>query len=98
MKGNPIAGIMERVVISLGGSIIIPGDRDGQFLDRFATLLREAAQDREVYVVCGGGKTARFYIDIGRELNAPEDSLDELGIGATRLNARLLQLALGDSR
>lgn len=84
------------MVISLGGSIIIPGDRDGEFLKRFASLLRELSKERELFVVCGGGKTARMYIDIGRELNGSEWQLDEMGIAATRLNARLLQLALGD--
>ncbi len=96
MKGNFIAGGMDRVVISLGGSIIIPGDRDGEFLKRFASLLRELSKEKELFVVCGGGKTARIYINIGRELNGSEWQLDEMGIMATRLNARLLQLALGD--
>ena len=86
---------MDRVVISLGGSIIIPGDRDGEFLKRFASLLRELSKERELFVVCGGGKTARTYINIGRELDGTERQLDEMGIMATRLNARLLQLALG---
>lgn len=85
---------MEKVVISLGGSIIIPDDRDGAFLKEFASLLRTVIDDMEVYVVCGGGKIARYYIQTGRELTAGEGELDELGIQVTRLNARLLQLAL----
>ncbi len=96
MNDNPNAGGMDRVVISLGGSIIIPGDRDGEFLKRFASLLRDLSKDMELFVVCGGGRTARLYINIGRELNAPDHQLDEMGIMTTRLNARLLQLALGD--
>ena len=84
------------MVISLGGSIIIPGDRDGEFLKHFASLLRDLSNKMELFVVCGGGKTARMYIDVGRELNASESQLDEMGIAATRLNARLLQFALGD--
>lgn len=43
------------------------------------------------------GRIARYYITTGRELNASEDQLDEMGIAATRLNARLLQLALGSA-
>ena len=87
---------MEKVVISLGGSIIIPDDRDGAFLNDFASLLRSLVQGPMIiYVVCGGGKIARYYIVTGRELSAAEDQLDELGIEVTRLNARLLQLALG---
>jgi uridylate kinase len=87
---------MEKVVISLGGSIIIPDDRDGEFLDKFASLLMKASKDLDLYVVCGGGKIARYYISTGRELHATEDQLDDLGIEVTRMNARLLQLALKD--
>ncbi len=87
---------MEKVVISLGGSIIIPDDRDGAFLNDFAALLKTLSKDLDIYVVCGGGKIARYYIVTGRELSATEDQLDEMGIEVTRLNARLLQLALGD--
>jgi uridylate kinase len=85
---------MEKVVISLGGSIIIPDDRDGEFLRQFASLLRSLADEHEIYVVCGGGKVARYYIVTCRELGAGEEELDELGIEVTRLNARLLQLAM----
>jgi uridylate kinase len=86
---------MEKVVISLGGSIIIPGDRDGEFLHRFASMLGPLTEDLELFVVCGGGRIARYYITTGRELGAGEDALDAMGIEVTRLNARLLQLALG---
>jgi uridylate kinase len=85
---------MEKVVISLGGSIIIPDDRDGAFLHHFASMLGPLTDDREIFVVCGGGRIARYYITTGRELGAEEEQLDELGIEVTRLNARLLQLAL----
>ncbi|MBI0583081.1 MAG: UMP kinase [Methanomassiliicoccus sp.] len=88
---------MDKVVISLGGSIIIPDDRDGAFLNRFASLLRPLTEDLEIYVVCGGGKIARYYIVTGRELGAGEEQLDEMGIDVTRINARLLQLALGSA-
>jgi uridylate kinase len=87
---------MEKVVISLGGSIIIPGDRDGEFLHHFAAMLRPLIDKLELFVVCGGGRIARYYITTGRELGAGEDQLDDMGIEVTRLNARLLQLALGD--
>lgn len=87
---------MDKVVISLGGSIIIPNDRDGEFLQRFASLLHTLTKEHEMYVVCGGGKVARYYITTGRHLGASEEQLDELGIEVTRLNAGLLRVALGD--
>ncbi|MCE5297102.1 MAG: UMP kinase [Euryarchaeota archaeon] len=87
---------METVVISLGGSILIPGDNDHIFLREISDLIREQCGDKRIFIVCGGGKVARYYISTARDLGRPVWELDELGIGATRLNARLLQMALGD--
>jgi len=47
-------------------------------------------------VVAGGGKFARHYISTARSFGSDEASLDILGIEVSRLNARLLILALGD--
>jgi len=86
---------MERVVISLGGSVLVPGDGDPSYLSRLASLLIDLASDRKIFAVTGGGRIARFYIETGRALGARERRLDELGIEVTRMNARLLAIALG---
>jgi len=86
----------DKVVISIGGSILIPDEDDAVYIGRLAKMLREAAQHVQLAVVCGGGKIARYYATTGRALGGSEEQLDLLGIGATRLNASLLALALGD--
>ncbi|MEI6796441.1 MAG: UMP kinase [Methanomassiliicoccales archaeon] len=86
---------MESVVVSLGGSVLIPGDEDSRYLSSLADLIHEASKEYHLYLVCGGGKVARYYITEGRALGASERQLDEMGIMVTRINARLLQLALG---
>jgi len=86
---------MERVVISLGGSILVPGDADPSYLAKLAVLLVELSQNRKIFAVTGGGRIARFYIETGRALGAKERRLDELGIEITRMNARLLAIPLG---
>jgi uridylate kinase len=88
---------MESVVVSLGGSVLIPGDEDSHYLSSLANLIREASKRYHLYLICGGGKVARYYISEGRALGASERQLDEMGIMVTRINARLLQLALGDA-
>ena len=85
---------MEKVVVSLGGSVLVPGDGDAKYLENLATLLREVSRRVRVFAVTGGGRTARYYIDTGRRLGLAERALDEMGIAATRLNARLLGAAL----
>jgi uridylate kinase len=86
---------MAHVVISLGGSVLIPDDRDTHYLTQFAELIKKMAKDHPLVVVCGGGKVSRYYIGIAKEMGASRDEQDQLGIGVTRLNAKLLQLAIG---
>ncbi len=85
---------MEKVVVSLGGSVLVPGEDDAPFVRALAALLRSASRKVRLFAVTGGGRIARYYIETGRELGIPEARLDELGIGITRMNARLLGAAL----
>lgn len=86
---------MDRVVVSLGGSVLVPGDQDAIFLRQLAALVRSLSSEYSLVLVCGGGRIARYYISQSRELGTNRDQLDELGIDVTRLNARMLQLAIG---
>ncbi|MEF8779705.1 MAG: UMP kinase [Haloferacaceae archaeon] len=86
-----------RVVLSIGGSVLAPDlepERVAAYASAIETLVAEGC---DVGVVAGGGKVAREYIGAARELGANEVQLDQLGIGATRLNARLLIAALGQA-
>lgn len=85
---------MEKVVISLGGSVLVPGDDDARYIAALAALLRDVSKSVKPFVVTGGGRIARYYIETGRNLGVAEKTLDELGIAATRLNARFLGAAL----
>lgn len=85
---------MEKVVVSLGGSVLVPGEDDARFLADLVALLRRVSSRVRLFAVTGGGRVARYYIETGRALTISERHLDELGIGITRVNARLLGLAL----
>ena len=85
-----------KVVLSVGGSVLHAG-RDPDRVAAYAAAIDDlVAAGCTVGVVTGGGRTARAYIDAGRELGANEIELDELGIAITRINARLLITALGE--
>jgi uridylate kinase len=86
---------MESVVISLGGSVIFSDDVDLSFFKELKSKLDILSKKYKIYLVIGGGKTARTYIKLGRILNLKENFLDELGIDITRLNAKILQKILG---
>jgi len=87
---------MSTIVLSIGGSILTPEGSEVEYITSLATLLKKHCNEHKLYVVVGGGPLARKYINIGRGLGANEIALDELGIAATRMNARLLINALGE--
>jgi uridylate kinase len=84
----------ETVVLSLGGSLIVPpGGVDVAFLKKFGDLVRrQVKKGRRFVIICGGGTTAREYQKAaGKVTKLTRDDLDWLGIHATRLNAHLLR-------
>lgn len=81
-----------KVVLALGGSIIPVEEQEA--IKSIGDLLKKCSRDVDIYVVAGGGKTARNYIKAARYFGAGEKFLDEIGIAATRLNAMLLKAFL----
>ncbi|HXX55564.1 MAG TPA: UMP kinase [Methanoregula sp.] len=86
---------MKKLVISLGGSILIPG-LEKNTIREYLPVLRAIAKKHRLFVVVGGGGEARRYIAVARKLGVDEGTGDEIGILITRLNATLLIAALGD--
>lgn len=84
------------LVVSVGGSVAVPSVGSGRVSQYAAVLAELDDAGNSLGVVVGGGPTAREYIQAGRELGANEIELDQLGVAATRLNARLLAGALGE--
>lgn len=83
----------KRVVVSVGGSCIVPDGIDTDFLTRFKALILEKVQKGFTFsIIAGGGKTARRYQDAAHVVTPlSRHDLDWIGIHATRLNAQLLR-------
>lgn len=83
----------ERVVVSVGGSLIVPDGIDTDFLKRFKTLILDKVQlEFSFSIIAGGGKTARRYQEAAHAVTPlSQTDLDWIGIHATRLNAQLLR-------
>lgn len=86
------------VVISLGGSLIIPEKINEKFLDDFKKVILKNTKKYRFVIVCGGGKTARNYINglKNQKINNKEYLQSLLGVSTTRLNARFMTYFFGD--
>ncbi len=83
------------MVISLGGSLIVPENIDFRFLEDFKHTLRKHYSKYNFVIVCGGGTIARKYISILKADKQPEKQLSLAGILATRANARVMMQFFG---
>lgn len=83
------------IVISLGGSLIVPDKIDFVFLENFKKTLRKHYNRYKFVIVCGGGSIARKYIDALARENKSEEELSLAGIRATRMNALFMMQFFG---
>ena len=94
-----------RIVVSYGGSILVPGPRDHEssWIDQEALagltlLLHELSAKYRFVVTVGGGRINSHYVEVLRQMHGttPIDDrlLDILGISATKFNATLLWVPL----
>ena len=88
----------ETIVMSVGGSLIVPDKIDSDFLIKLKTLVdAETANGRRFIIIAGGGRTARNYQEAASKVTKLEnDDLDWMGIHATRLNGHLLRTVFRD--
>lgn len=87
---------MNTIIISLGGSVIVPGEIDTGFLRRFKEIVLGMGTTRFV-IICGGGKICRQYQDAAKKIaDMSSADLDWIGIRATRLNAEMVRATFGD--
>lgn len=83
------------MILSLGGSLIVPDQIDIKFLKKFKEVIKKNSKHYKFVVVCGGGSVARTYIhgldDLGESIYAQ----GLMGIATTRLNAKFMTHLFG---
>lgn len=82
------------MVVSLGGSRIVPGQVDVKFLREFKGLV-DSHRGWRFVVVTGGGSTARTYISALRKLGRGASVQSREGIAITRYHAEFMTKYFG---
>ncbi|MFA5773427.1 MAG: UMP kinase [Candidatus Paceibacterota bacterium] len=87
-----------QIVMSLGGSLIIPNEIDVEFLKSFVVTIKDyVSRGFSFLIITGGGKLCRKYNDSLKKIVEPSlDDLDWMGISVTRLNAEFVRICFGD--
>ena len=83
------------IVLSLGGSLIIPDDINLGFLQKFKKVILKNTKNHKFLIVCGGGSIARKYISALKKAGLNEEFQSFSGISATRMNARFMNYFFG---
>lgn len=87
----------ETIIISLGGSLVAPGEIDLGFLKNFKQSLQRYLKLKNFFILVGGGKIARIYQKALLEFGAKSSDRDWVGINVTRMNAEIIkQMFTGD--
>lgn len=89
----------ETIIISLGGSIVVPDLPNPEFIKTFRDIiLKWVEKGKKFVIIVGGGKTCRRYQSALTEvIDAKPEELDWMGIYATQLNAQLIRLSFGEN-
>ena len=81
----------ETIIISLGGSLVAPGEIDLGFLKNFKHSLQKYFGNKRFFILVGGGKICRNYQKALAEFGAKNVDKDWLGIRVSRLNAEVVK-------
>lgn len=86
------------IIISLGGSTVVPDKINTRFLKAFRKLIiKKIKTGYRFIIIVGGGKTCRNYQNAASKVSRlNSEDIDWLGIHATRLNAHLLRTIFRD--
>lgn len=96
-SGTYTKDIVKTIVISLGGSIIVPEDIDTDFIKDFKQLILDYTDRYRFVIITGGGMTCRKYVKAAKKIvDASKEDLDWIGIRSTQQNAELIRVVFGD--
>ncbi len=87
------------IIISLGGSMVVPDLPDSLYVKNFVSLINEyVKKDFKFIIIVGGGKICRNYQNALKEIrNVSNEELDILGVHSTVFNAQFVRMSFGEN-
>lgn len=81
------------IIISLGGSLIVPDEIDWKFVKNFKKLIEKYIRKKYKFIIItGGGKICRKYQDAAEKITKlTDDDRDWIGIHSTRMNGHFIR-------
>ncbi len=89
----------KHIVMSLGGSLIVPDHIDTEFVISFKQFIERLVVEGYTFTLfTGGGKVCRMYIEALEKIsdNKTQEEKDWLGISLTKVNALFIQQIFGE--
>jgi len=84
-----------RIVLRIGGSVIA-SPPNPQLINRYVEIIRRLSDEKHnMVIVVGGGRPARDFIQIAKDLGLDEPEKDEVAISISRVFAQLISMKLG---
>ena len=83
--------VKETIIISLGGSLVVPEEIDVGFLKNFRFSLQKYLDKKKFIILVGGGKVCRKYQKALLEFGAKSSDRDWMGINISRLNGEVVK-------
>ena len=82
-------------MLRIGGSVIA-SPPNPQLINKYVGIIQRVLKEKhQIVVVVGGGKPAREFIQIARDLGLDEPEQDEVAISTSRIFAQLISMKLG---
>jgi len=84
-----------KIVLRIGGSIIA-SPPNPKLINRYVEIIQQLVEERhQIVVVVGGGRPAREFIQMAKDLGLEESEQDEVAISVSRIFAQLISMKLG---
>jgi len=82
-------------VLRIGGSVVA-SPPNSELINRYVEIIRRLLNDKhQIVIVVGGGRPAREFIQIAKDLGLDEPEQDEVAISVSRIFAQLISMRLG---